>query len=141
MSTPPAAGAPVLVCVDPARVREVWPHVAARIAQAMRRGRMGDVADVERRLRSGAALLWLVWDGEQVLAATVTELAGASGEKVCTIVACGGKGLARFRHLIGDLERWAAREGCTRMRICGRKGWARVLPDYRVACVIIEKAL
>jgi hypothetical protein len=141
MPPSPAAGVPVLVCVDPARVHEVWPHVASLIAQAMRRGQMGEAADVERNLRSGAALLWLVWDGEAVLAATVTELAVVGGEKHCIIVACGGNGFARFGHLIGGLERYASAEGCGRMRICGRRGWARVLPGYRIERVIIEKAL
>jgi hypothetical protein len=133
--------APALVCVDPERLHEIWPHVAPLIAAAMRRGRLGDIADVARGLAGGTALLWLAWDGERILAAAVTALDRIDGEKLCTIVACGGQGFARFGHLIGGLERYARAEGCARMRICGRKGWARVLPDYAVERVIIEKRL
>jgi hypothetical protein len=138
---PQAAPAPVLVCVDPARTHEVWPHVAPLIARAMRRGGLSAAADVARDLAAGTALLWLAWDGERILAAAVTALELVEGEKLCTIVACGGEGFARFGPLIGGLERYARAEGCARMRICGRKGWVRLLPDYRVRRVIIEKQL
>jgi hypothetical protein len=137
----PDVAAPELVCVDPARVSEVWPHVAPLIAGAMRRGGFGELVDVARGLRSGGALLWLAWDGKAILAAAVTELTSRDGVKLCTIVACGGREFARFGPLIGGLERYARAEGCARMRICGRKGWVRLLPDYSVQRVIIEKAL
>jgi hypothetical protein len=61
--------------------------------------------------------------------------------KLCTIVACGGHGFERFGGLIGGLERFARAEGCARVRICGRRGWARRLPDYFVKRVILEKEL
>jgi hypothetical protein len=135
------APAPVLVCVDPDRVREVWPHVAAMIVHAMRRGGLGDAAEVARRLAAGRALLWLAWDGERILAAAVTELGEVGGERLCTIVACGGQGLARFAPLLAGLERYAVAEGCARMRICGRRGWMRALAGYRLRAVVIEKSL
>src|SRR5689334_20593328 len=91
----PLHGVPTLVCVDPARVHDVWPHVAALIAAAMRRSGLGELADVARSVGDGAALLWLAWDGERILAAAVTELHLIDGEKLCTILACGGTGFAR----------------------------------------------
>jgi len=130
-----------LVCVDPARVSEIWPHVAHLIRRAMERGGLSEFADVERSVAAGRALLWLVWDGAQVLAAGVTALDLINGVKFCTIVACGGRGLERFGGLIDGVERYARAEGCARMRICGRKGWARVLPDYSIKRVILEKEL
>jgi hypothetical protein len=138
---PSPTGPAELVCVDPARVHEIWPHVAPLVARAMRRGGMGAFPDVERGVREGRALLWLAWDGKDILAAAVTQLDLVDGVKLCTIVACGGQGFARFGPLIRGLERYAEAEGCTRMRICGRKGWARLLPDYRIQRVIIEKEL
>jgi hypothetical protein len=137
----PPHGAPTLVCVDPVRVREVWSHVEPLIAAAMRRGGLGELADVARSVGNGAALLWLAWDGERVLAAAVTELRPINGEKFCVILACGGTGFTRFGHLIRGLEQYARAEGCDRMRICGRKGWARRLLDYAITRVIIEKKL
>src|SRR5262249_26468973 len=144
------ASSVVLVCVDPARVAEVWPHVAPLIARALVRGGFearaasasahdpsthdpsiddssahASAPDLAGRLRAGAALLWLAWDGATILAAAVTALDMIDGVKCCTLIACGGRDFARFGHLIAGLERYAAREGCARMRICGPKGWLR----------------
>ena len=139
-----AAAAPrpaQLVCVDPARVATIWPHVAPLIRRAIARGGMGEFGAVERAVLSGGALVWLAWDGEEILAAAVTELELVGGTKFCTIVACGGRGLPRFAGLIAGLERFARAEGCARMRICGRKGWGRVLREYSVQRVIMERRL
>src|SRR5215472_2910173 len=150
MRSPSAAAPAALICVDPARVPDVWPHVAPLIARALRRGGFAPCAedacaDLARRLRAGTALLWLAWDGETILAAAVTELAHEENikdrAKVCTIVACAGEDFARFGHLIAGLEAYARAEGCARMRICGRPGWRRRLPGYALARVVIEKRL
>ena len=137
------------VCVDPARLHEAWPPVAPLIRRAVERGGLGDAGQLERDLHNGSALLWLAWDprsatepgGTRIEAAAVTQLDAANGRKFCTIAACGGRGLKRWRALIGALERFAREEGCTSMRIYGRRGWARVLPDYRLHSIVLEKEL
>lgn len=129
------------MCVDPARVHEAWPLVAPLIRRAVRRADLSDVAHIEHDLHNGMALLWLAWDGDAVQAAAVTQLDAANGRKFCTIVACGGHGLKRWRSLIGALERFAVEEGCAGVRIYGRRGWARVLPGYRLHSIVLEKEL
>jgi hypothetical protein len=136
-----AAPSVALVCVDPARVDAVFPHVASLIESAIARGGVAAPADLEGDLRAGRALLWLAWDGERTLAAAITALAHQDDVRLCTVVACGGRELARFGPLLAGLEAYARAEGCTRMRICGRKGWLRQLPDYSLQRVIIEKRL
>jgi hypothetical protein len=107
----------------------------------MRRGGISDFSAVERDVLGGGALLWLAWDGEEIVAAAVTELSLVRGRKLCTIVACGGRARRRWLHLLAELETFARREGCEATRICGRRGWTRVLPDYRATRVILEKEL
>jgi len=46
-----------------------------------------------------------------------------------------------WRDLIGKLEDYGRAEGCARMRIIGRKGWARVLKKYSQPCIILERQL
>ena len=129
------------VPVDPKRAHEIWPTVAPLIREAMARAAMSEFATVEHNIRNGDALLWLAWDGEQIRAAAVTELHRINGRKFCLIVACGGRERERWLSLISDLEQFARDEGCDAMRICGRRGWTRVLPDYRATRVILEKEL
>ena len=130
-----------LICVDPAQVHEFWPHVAALIKAAMEKGRLSSFADVEHAVRNGNALLWLAWNGETVKAAAVTELAVANGEKFCTIVACGGHDRAQWLPLLAGLETYGRAQGCAAMRIYGRRGWLKLLPEYRTTRVLLEKEL
>jgi hypothetical protein len=128
-----------LVCVPPSLVGDFWPLVAPLIAQAMRRGAMGTFADVEASVRDGSALLWLACRNEQILAAAVTQLTRSNDRKVCTVLALGGSERPKWLPLREQLEAYARAEGCTAMRVCGRTGWARLLPDYRVRRIVLEK--
>lgn len=128
-----------LCCVDPARVRQLWPHARFLICRAMRRGGIAAFAPVEQSVLSGRALLWLATDRGTIHATAVTELAASEWRKVCVIVACGGRDRARWLHLIEGIEEFARAEGCAAVRILGRKGWARVLPEYRMHRIVLEK--
>jgi hypothetical protein len=130
-----------LICIDPAQVHQFWPYVAPLIQAAMKRGRISDFAGVACAVHAGRALVWIVWDGERIKAAVVTELGTANGERFCTIVACGGRDRREWLPLLGALERCARAEGCKAMRIFGRRGWERLLPDYKPARVLLEKEL
>ena len=137
----PSADACSLICVGPSRVAALWPFARPLIVAAMRRGAISDFSGVERDVLDGRALLWLAWDGQEIAAAAVTELSQVHGRKLCTIVACGGRMRRRWLHLIAELETFARREGCEATRMYARRGWIRVLPDYRATRVILEKEL
>jgi hypothetical protein len=129
------------ICVDPKRVAEFWPHVYRWIHRAIQRGGLGRFADVERDVLEGHALLWLAWDGETILCATVTKLVISDVDKVCLILACGGGSVRRWIALIERIEGYARDEGCDVVRLMGRPGWISLLPHYRADKVILERAL
>ena len=130
-----------LICVDTAQVHEFWPHVASLIRAAMEKGRLSSFTDVEHSVRTGNALLWLAWNGENIKAAAVTELSQANGERFCTIVACGGHDRSQWLPMIAGLEAYGRTQGCAAMRIYGRRGWRKLLPEYRTTRVLLEKEL
>jgi hypothetical protein len=130
-----------LCCVDPAQVARMWPHVAHLIRRAMQRGGMGRFADVERDVLSADAYLWVAIDAGAVLAAAVTQVTQDNDHRVCTIVACGGRDLARWGGLIAGLEDYARAESCRRIEIAGRPGWLRRLSGYRPVKIVIRKEL
>ena len=129
------------LCVAPALVDRFWPHVSAVIARAIARGNVSRFADLERAVLSGAALLWLAVDRDRIVAAAVTQLAATDTEKHCILVACAGARMRRWLSLIETIEAYARAEGCARVRIVGRTGWARMLAGYRTSRVILDRRL
>lgn len=129
------------VCINPKQIEPFWEKAAPWIKSAMERGDLGTFADVEGDVLSGGALLWLVWEDPIVLGACVTQIITQSDRKICMIVACGGEDARLWVHLVKKIEDYAKTEGCELMRIVGRKGWLRVLPDYQESRVILERLL
>jgi hypothetical protein len=132
---------PDLICVDPARIDEMWPHVRDKIRAAVEATDLCDFDLTERDVLAGDLLLWVAWDGISVLAAATTRLAGSNSRKRCMITACAGYDLERWVSLRSEIEKYAKNEGCFSVRTMGRKGWERVLTDYRVEYVVLEKRL
>lgn len=135
-------GSPVqLLAVDPPLVAGVWPHARAMVKRAIDRTALCNFDHVEREVLSGLQQLWLGWDGTAIKVAAVTQLVMLGDHKICVLVACGGSGRQEWLPLIAGLEQFARNEGCRAMRIIGRKGWSRVLEDYPVKYVVMEKEL
>jgi hypothetical protein len=130
-----------LICVDPKRIGEVWPHVVHLIHGAVKRTNLSHTLDIELDVLHGSGLLWLACRGGRILAAMTTALVKTDRDKVCVLTACGGEHMAQWLPLLGRIEAYARAEGCNCVRIHGRKGWARVLENYSVEHVILERAL
>lgn len=128
---------PDLICVDPARIDEVWPHAKHLIERAIKATNLSRCEDIESDILEGRQLLWLAWDGERIEAAAATQLL----PELCVLTACGGENLPHWLPLLEQIEKYAADEGCKRMRIYGRKGWERVLNGYSADYVILEKTI
>ena len=130
-----------LVCVDPKRVHEIWSHARHLLKAACRRTELNAFADIEADILSGRSLLWLAWSEGAIEAAAATILINSDVGKVCIITGCGGRGMTDWLPLLGEIEAYAKREDCARVRIFGRKGWLRVLDGYTQRHVIMDKDL
>lgn len=128
-----------LVCVDPQRIHDIWPHVSPLLRAACFRTGLNAFSDIETDVLGGSSLLWIAWNGHGIEAAAATVLINSEIGKVCVITVCGGSGMKRWLPLIGQIENYAKSEGCTRVRIYGRKGWLRVLDDYEQKHLIMDK--
>jgi len=125
-----------LLCVNPNDVQKVWPLARDLILAAIERTNLSDFADIEKDVLAGDQLLWLAIS-DRVEAAATTHLS----RNVCTLTACSGHQRERWLPLFARIEKYATDEGCSTMRIYGRRGWERVLDGYKVEHVILEKAL
>jgi hypothetical protein len=130
-----------LVCVDPKRIGEFWPHVSALLKAACYRTKLNAFEDIEADILVGRSLLWVAWNGRAVEAAVATILIKSEIGKVCIITVCGGSDMKRWLPLIGQIETYAKGEGCKRVRIYGRKGWLHVLDGFEEKHAIMDKEL
>ncbi len=130
-----------LVCVDPKRVHEIWPHVTPLLKAACTRTNLNAFADIEADILAGRSLLWLAWNGQAIEAAVATILINCEVGRVCIITVCGGSDMRCWLPLIAEIENYARAEGCARVRIYGRKGWLRALDGYGKTHIIMDKEL
>jgi hypothetical protein len=129
-----------LLCVDPGRVGEIWPYAAPLLKAAIARTDLGTFAEIERQTLAAEGLLWIAWSG-QILAAATTIITATDRARVCVLTACGGRNMARWLPLLEKIEAHARDEGCSAMRIFGRRGWSRVLDSYKITHVVLERQL
>lgn len=125
-----------LLCVNPKDVATIWPQASGLIRAAIERTGLSEFADVEKQVLAGDQLLWLAIS-DHIEAAATTHLSRG----VCTLVACSGHERERWLPLFAKIEAYAKAEGCKCVRLYGRKGWERVLKNYRVEHVILERQL
>lgn len=127
------------ICVDPARVNEVWPHVRHFIAAAVKRCPNCTEHDIAKALTFDA-LLWVRTDGEAIYGAGVTQLTRGALGLTCDVMAYGGP-CDDWPAAFAPIERYARDEGCAAIKIEGREGWRRVFRDYDLASITLMKRL
>lgn len=130
-----------LVCVPPERVAAIWPFVSERLHGAVRKTDLAHSADIDADTLRGGGQLWLAFLGDTITAAATTILIRTDRNLVCVMSAIGGGNMQSWLPLLSGVEAWAKAEGATKFRIFGRKGWTRVLADYSVTHVVLERQL
>lgn len=130
-----------LVCIPPGLAHETWPKVAPVLKAAMLKTNLSHSADLEEQVLRGDGLIWLAIENSEIQAVATTILQKTDTNLVCVITACAGHGLPQWLPLLRQIEDWARFEGAACVRIYGRRGWVRALPDYRETNIVIEKAL
>lgn len=135
-----------LIPVDPSLVKDIWPHVRALVKGAIDKTDLCNFGDIEREVLGGLQLLWLAWNGTAIEAAAVTQLVLINDRKICVLVACGAPrspvvDRKRWPPLMAGIEQFARNEGCAAVRIIGRRGWQRILADYRANYVVMDRKL
>lgn len=94
---------------------------------------------------SGRRTLWLVLEGEKLLAIAMTSIrtVDATGQRIAKLHDLAGEDVHRFAgQLCAALETWADENACPVKEIEGRRGWEPLLKqfDYRPHAVLYRKA-
>lgn len=131
-----------LVPVPPDKLGAAWNFVSANIAAIAQATRQKlTVEDFGRLIADGSFTLWVVLEDGVLLAVVITEIIQYPQRRVCRVNACVGEHRQKWIHLLSEIEAWGRANGCAAMEILARKGWARVLPDYQMTHVFLEREL
>lgn len=89
----------------------------------------------------GDKQLWSIHDHE-LRGVVVTQVLESPKGRVCEVyAACGTCSREGMREVFVSLRLWALAVDCKFFRTYGRKGWKRVLPEFKEIGVILEQEL
>lgn len=112
-------------------VAGVWPQAVPHLMPAIEMSRgCFEPEDVEALCIAGGFKLFLAVEGEDVLAAYVTEIVQYPRKRRVRAVFAGGKPHTMEQWLepmIAAIEHWSKEWGCSGIEAMGRKGWTRVV--------------
>lgn len=132
-----------LIGIDHHHLFEVVPlvHEWLKDVETLTDGKLTYESLIEQLAKSEMQM-WLVV-GEKVVATIVTEVLTYPKKKYCHVLIVSGGGNAKDWHrpIIEQIETWAKNEGCDAVEMYGRKGWLRLLPDYKVKQYRMTKEL
>ena len=85
--------------------------------------------------------LWLAMEDEEILAAMVSQIVSYPRKRILRIIAIGGGQMDRWLPFLPGLEEWALENGATALEAWGRKGWLKVLEDWKCSYHVLTKDL
>lgn len=129
--------------VSPDMFASVLPMVKERLQGVIERSRgRWTMRSMLRDLVAGKIKLLVVAAPSEIKAVIGTHLhAAPSGMQVLQILFCTGEDSKEWLPLLGLIEDHAKANGCAKIEMWSRKGWAKKLPAYRMTHVLLEKDL
>lgn len=120
-------------------VDAIWPHIAEGMKECCRRSG-GDITPdwLFMQCRKGDALLFIVTEGDALLAAMVCTSGQWGSSRVLRIVGATGWAIDRWIDELTEYREWVDRLGFSKVVFEGRAGWQRVIPKARVLRQVYE---
>lgn len=122
-------------------ISALWARVEPMIARGL--GSEETTDQVLECLLLKLAQLWTVMEGDDLKAVVVTEICILKdGSKVCNVWAAAGSGINRWLGYMATIEAWAKENGCRAVVVDrARIGWRRLMRDYKITHVTLEKEI
>ena len=93
-------------------------------------------------LSTGEMQLWVAYeDNDNIHAAMVTQFIQYPQKKILRIISLAGQNFEEIKSFQSMIEGFAIRYGCTAIEMWGRKGWKKLLPDWKDSYTVYTKEL
>jgi hypothetical protein len=129
--------------ISPEDVAYLWDDVGPMLARVTERseGEM-EPDDYLETLTQGAMQLWIATEEKNITLAMVTQIISYPQKKVLRVIAISGEKFIEAHSQFNDMvEAFAIRVGCSSMELWGRKGWKKMLPDWKDSYIVFTKDL
>ena len=129
--------------IQPEDVAYLWDDVGPMLARVTERseGEM-EPDDYLEILTQGAMQLWIATEEKNITLAMVTQIISYPQKKVLRVIAISGERFIEVHSQFNDMvEAFAIRVGCSSMELWGRKGWKKMLPDWKDSYIVFTKDL
>jgi hypothetical protein len=138
----PRQGTCSLTCYRSDQIEAIWPKVEGYIKKGLALQDYYCAEDLLEGLCNSSMQLWCWQDDENIYSACVTTIQFDANDKWCLILCMGGSDhrIDEWAPRVEIIEAWAKMEGCSRMEIYGRIGWARKL-NYKVEYTKLSKGI
>ena len=128
--------------VHPEEVHKIWDEVLPQIERCVPHSE-GEMTpeDFYIALIEAEMQLWIAVEEDEVIASMITQVITYPAKKVLRVIAIAGGEIGKWFHFQPDLEEFAILMGCSSLEAWGRKGWKRILSDWKDSYVVYTKDL
>jgi|TARA_B100001123_G_scaffold31853_2_gene33475 hypothetical protein len=130
-----------IIRVSPNDVKTIWPHVKHHVDRCNEHSE-GELTtqDFYNALIRREMQLWLAVD-ETIKATMITQIITYPQKKILRIIAIAGDDMNEWLPNLPLIEEWALSIGCSALECWGRKGWTKVLEDWKCSYYVLTKDL
>ncbi len=129
--------------VEPEDVPYIWDNVAPLLSKVIQHseGELG-TDDYLSNLISGSMQLWIVTEDKKIILSMVTQIIQFPQKKVLRTIALAGERFKEVHSQFSDmLASYALKNECSSLELWGRKGWKKMLPDWKDTYIVYTKDL
>ena len=126
--------------LDPDDVEYVWDKVEPILARVVSRseGEL-ETEDILDLVTEGRMQLWIVAENKEIIAALVTQIITYPQKKVLRLVSLAGEDFNKFKHFLDMVQSFAIQKDCIALELWGRKGWKKLLPEWKSEYIVYNK--
>ena len=128
--------------IEKHEVTDVWNDVKDLVAKT--NDDVLNEKDILEYLKAGHFILWIgtETDSDNILFAMTLHFAYYPKHKMCRVATIAGERMKDWvDETLLELENWAKAQGCDYMDMYARRGWKKILKEYKEDCILLRKKL
>ncbi len=129
--------------INPENIPVIWNDVAPLLDRVTEHNEgQFEANDYLEPLTSKVMQLWIAVEGDYLHTVMITKIIEYPNKRDLRVIAIAGSELKTLHSKFNDMiESFALREGCSSMELWGRKGWKKMLPDWKDSYTVFTKEL